>query len=248
MKYFLDTVDTVVDGVGFSHYDGLHLCWLAFFVCIVIISCLWYRKAGATARDRWNKTVAILVVLDELFKMAMLAIGGRYTLGYLPLHLCSINIFVIAIHAWKPKETLGSFLYTVCIPGAIAALLFPTWSSLPLGNFMHIHSFTVHILLALYPIVLAVNGQIHISIRNVPKCLLMLIVMAVPIYVFNLIFDTNFMFLMSADPGNPLYLFEQMWGNHLFGFPVIITAIIIVMYVPLELYRKVKSRSVKVEA
>ena len=69
--------------------------------------------------------------------------------------------------------------------------------------------------------------------------------MAVPIFIFNLIFDTNFMFLMEAEAGNPLYLFEQMWGNHLYGFPIIIAAIIVVMYVPVELIRKVKTRKSK---
>lgn len=245
MIYFLDTVDTVVDGVGFSYYDGLHLTWLAVFVVLAVLSCIWYKKASPAAQTCWNKVIAVLIVLDEIFKMVMLAIGGRYTLNYLPLHLCSINIFVVAIHAWKPSKTIGSFLYTVCIPGALAALLFPTWTPLPIGNFMHIHSFTIHILLALYPIVLTVGGRIEVSIKYVPKCLLMLLCMAVPIWIFNLIFDTNFMFLMSADEGNPLKLFEDMWGNHLLGFPVIIAGIVFIMYMPLELYRKIKSKKSK---
>lgn len=245
MEFFLDTVETVADGVGFSHYDGLHLTWLAIFLIAVMLNCVWYRKADSANRKRWNKTVASLIVLDEIFKMVMLTIGGRYTLGYLPLHLCSINIFIVAIHAWKPSKTLGSFLYTVCIPGALAALLFPSWSALPLGNFMHIHSFTIHILLAMYPIVLAVNGEIEVSIRYVPKCLLMLLCMAVPIYIFNIFFDTNYMFLMKADDGNPLKVFEQLWGNHLYGFPILIAAIIAVMYIPVEIIRKIKSNKVK---
>jgi uncharacterized membrane protein YwaF len=165
----------------------------------------------------------------------MLTIGGRYELSYLPLHLCSINIFLIAFHAWKPTKTIGVFLYTVCIPGALAALLFPSWTSLPLKNFMHLHSFTVHILLALYPITLALGGELELSIKDVPKCLLLLVGMAIPIYVVNLLLDTNFMFLMSVEEGNPLYIFEHLWGNHLFGYPVIIAGVLIVMYAPVLL-------------
>ena len=40
------------------------------------------------------------------------------------------------------------------------------------------------------------------------------------------------MFLMDVEPGNPLYPFEQAWGNHLYGFPVLIAAVIAVMYAP----------------
>ena len=241
-RYFLETSDTIVEGVGFSHFDLTHIGWLCVFVITVVLNCLLYRKLGERGRDKWRKTVAILLIGDELFKMLVLFIGGNYDWGYLPLHLCSINIFFIAFHAWKPGKLLDNFLYTICIPGTLAALLFPTWTKLPVINAMHIHSSTVHILLALYPITLFVCGDIKPSVKMLPKCLLMLALMAIPIYGINLLLDTNFMFLMSASKGNPLYLFEQMWGNHLYGFPVIITGVLIVMYLPLEIYKKVKKQ------
>lgn len=243
MKYFLETTGTIPEGYGFQHFGPVHIAWLAAFVILVVINCVWYRRMGHTAKQIWKKTVAVLLIADELFKMAILFIGGNYKWDYLPLHLCSINIFLIAFHAWRPSKILSSFLYTVCIPGTMAALLFPTWTSLPVRNGMHIHSFTVHILLALYPIVLTVAGELKPCAKMLPKCLGLLVLMAVPIYGLNLLLDTNFMFLMYADEGNPLYWFAQNWGSHLWGFLVIITAVIIVMYVPLELYRKSRKKS-----
>ena len=242
MKYFLDTVETIPPNVGFLHYDGLHITWLVVFLVVVVGNCLLYRGLNAVGRKRWGKIVAGLIVLDELFKMIMLIIGGRYNADYLPLHLCSINIFIIAYHAWKTNRTVGAFLYTVCIPGALAALLFPSWASLPLGNFMHWHSFTVHILLAMYPIVLAVSGELQLNIRDIPKCLLLLVAMAAPIYLVNLLLDTNFMFLMYVEEGNPLLIFEQLWGNHLLGYPVIIVGVVIVMYAPVVLIKSLKKK------
>lgn len=242
MKYFLDTVETIPDNVGFSHFGDLHLTWLAVFLVVVAANCLLFCKLRPVGRDRWKKIVAGLIVLDEIYKMVMLIIGGRYDVSYLPLHLCSINIFIIAFHAWKPARSVGAFLYTVCIPGAIAALLFPSWTSLPLGNFMHWHSFTIHILLAMYPIVLAISGELDLSIKDIPKCLLLLIGLAIPIYFVNLLLDTNFMFLMYVEEGNPLLIFEQLWGNHLLGYPVIIAAVLIVMYTPVVLIKAIKAK------
>lgn len=244
MQYFLDTVETVPSDVGFTHFGAMHLAWLVFGSLIIVGNCIWYRRLGVAGKSRWKRIVAILIIADELFKMAMLAIGGRYNMSYLPFHLCSINIFVIAIHAWKPTKLLSGFLYTVCIPGAIAALLFPTWTSLPLANFMHLHSFTVHILLVMYPVVLTFAGELAPSVKQLHKYLLLLIAMAIPIYGINLLLDTNFMFLISADPGNPLYLFEQLWGNHFWGFPVLIGAVLIVMYVPLIVFRKIRGKEI----
>ena len=54
--------------------------------------------------------------------------------------------------------------------------------------------------------------------------------MAAGVYCVNLLLDTNFFFLMEAEKGNPLYLFEQAFGSHLIGFPIIIAGILLVMY------------------
>ena len=241
MEYFLETSDTISEGLGFSLFGTVHLNWLVIAAVLITANCLLYRKLKPEGRVRWNKTEALLIIANELFKHTMLIIGDNFLPDYLPLHLCSINIFLIAIHAWRPTVMLSNFLYTVCIPGAIAALLFPSWTKLPVANFMHLHSTTIHIMLVMYPMVLSVNGVLKPSARGIPKCLGLLLVMAGVALVANLAFNTNFMFLMEAEPGNPLYVFEQLFGNHLIGFPILITAVLLVMYVPLELYRKHKS-------
>ena len=240
MRYFLDTTETIPADVGFAHFGSLHLIWFGVFLAVTIVNCILYTRLEERGRCIWRRVIAVLLVADELFKDIMLIIGGRFLVSYLPFHLCSINIFVIAFHAWKPGKLTGGYLYTVGIPGAMAALLFPTWTSLPLANFMHLHSFTVHILLAMYPLVLALTGELSPTFKQIHKYLGILVAMAIPIYGLNLLLDTNFMFLMSADPGNPLYLFEQMWGSHLLGFPVIILAVLIVMFLPMEMYRLIR--------
>ena len=130
----------------------------------------------------------------------------------------------------------------MCIPGALAALLFPSWAALPFANFMHLHSFTVHTLLVAYPVVLLVNGDIKPTIKALPKCLGLLSAFGVFALLFNIAFDENFMFLMYAEPGNPLYIFEELFGYHWIGFPIIIAGIIAVMYGVPAIYNKLKSK------
>ena len=243
MEYFWYTSDNIPKGLGFSHFSGLHLVWLAAFVVITAAFCFIYRRFGQKGRSIWKKTVACLLVADELFKLIPMLILGTFRVAYLPFQLCSINIFLIVRHAWKPGKLLDNFLYTVCIPGAIAALLFPTWTKLPAANYMCIHSFTVHILLAMYPIVLTAAGEIKPELKELPKSLFLLVVLAGFAWILNLLWGTNFMFLMRAGKGNPLYWFGQNWGNHLLGFPVIIAAVIVVLYGPVELCRKLKKKS-----
>ncbi len=231
MQYFLDTSETIPEGLGFSHYDTTHIVWLAVFVVFTVLACLLYRRlSDERAKRIFRRVFAGVVLFDEAWKWFWLILGGNWTVDYLPLHLCSINIILIAVHAWKPSKLLDNFLYMVCIPGALAALLFPTWTKLPFANFMYWHSFTVHILLAAYPIILLAGKSIRPQPRYILPCLGLLGAMAVPIYFFNLAFDTNYMFLMYASKGNPLKAFEDIFGSHLVGFPIIIAVVILVMY------------------
>ncbi|MBQ8236885.1 MAG: YwaF family protein [Oscillospiraceae bacterium] len=240
MKYFWYTSDTIPKGLGWSHFDPLHLAWLLGGVAVIALCCLLYRRLNEKQRGSFRKTIALLLIADELWKVVPMVAMGVFRVAYLPFELCSINLFLIAWHAWRPGKTLSTFLYTVCIPGALAAMLFPTWTKLPAWNFMLIHSFTVHILLILYPVVLTAGGDIKPRLRDVPKCMALLLVLAGIALMLNLSWDTNFMFLMDVGKSNPLYIFEKAWGNHLLGFPVLISAIVIVMYVPIELYHKLK--------
>ncbi|MBE6612730.1 MAG: hypothetical protein E7632_09585 [Ruminococcaceae bacterium] len=236
VQYFFETVETIKKGVGFKHFDAVHLMWLAVGILTVAAAAFFCRRADDAGRRRMAKFVAGLLIADELFKVVCLVTHGLYIPKYLPLHLCSINIILIAVHAFRPTKTLDNFLYAICIPSAMLALLFPTWTKLPLANFMHIHSFTVHILLLAYPVMLLAAGMLRPSLGELPKTLALLAGLAVVALVVNLIFDTNFMFLMSAGKTNPLYIFKKAFGSHLWGFPVLIPAVLAVMYIPVCLY------------
>ena len=232
MQKFHSTAETIPDGMGFSLFSPLHLAWLLLFLAAAVFCSLLYRRLSPADRKRARYLFAVLLIADELFKVVCLLIGGNFLYGYLPFHLCSINIFLIAIHAVRPCRLLGSFLYTVCIPAAAAALLFPTWTSLPLCNFMHQHSSTIHNLQAVNPIMLTA------------RCLAFLALLAIPVYAINLLLGTNFMFLMYAPKGNPLYWFGQTFGNHLIGYPFLIAAVVALMFLPPALMRRLRRAKV----
>ncbi len=241
MQYFFDTVETIPEGLGFSLFDTHHLLWLAAMVIICVGCSLLYRRAGEKMRRVMRFTVMAFLVITEIIKDVMLICVGHFKPDYLPLHLCGINIILIAVHYYKPYRPLGNFLYTTCIPGALAAMLFPTWTTLPIANFIHNHSFLVHIFLILYSLMLTVSGEIRPDVKKLPQTLLLLVGLAAIALTANLIWDTNFMFLMHADPGNPLYYFYPL-GSHLIGFPVLITAVVTVMYLPWVIYDRCKNK------
>ena len=110
MQYFLATAETIPQGMGFSLFSPLHLTWLLAFLAAAVLCSLFYRRRSPAGRRRMRRVFAALLVADELFKVVCLLMGGTFLYGYLPLHLCSINIFLIAIHALRPCRLLDAFL------------------------------------------------------------------------------------------------------------------------------------------
>lgn len=235
---FFLSKDNIPEGVGFSTFGVTHLLWLLATVASITAAAIIYRRLCDKKRNAMRTVVGIAVVLCEIIKDIVVASIGEFGVGYLPFHLCGINILLIGFDLIKQTKTVRNFLYYIGIPSAMLALLFPNWTVLPCMNFFHIHSFVVHILLVMYPMLLITSGEVKPTIRTMPKCILLLIGLAMPAYVLNLLFDTNFMFLMSPETGNPLGLFEKYLGSHLWGFPILLPIVMFVMYLPLFIVSK----------
>lgn len=241
---FLDTVETIKDGAGFTLFGKTHLIWIFAFIVLAITVPLIYRKLSKKARNIMRIAVASLILLDEIWKWVFLIIGNRYEHSYLPLHLCSINVFLVAFHIFKQPKVINNFLYTICIPAGVIALLTPSWTALPPANFMHIHSFSIHILLALYPLMLTVGGDIKPQLKMAPKCLLLLLFMGVIVLGVNFLCDTNFMFLMRTDDISFLVLFEEMFGAHQWAFPILLPIVMFIMYLPVIIADKINKTKI----
>ena len=237
---FFISKDNIPEGVGFSTFDMTHLLWLLGAFISIAAAVMLYRRLCDNKRKVMRTVVGILVVLCEIVKDIAVAAIGEFDAGYLPFHLCGISILLIGFDLIKQTKTVRNFLYYIGIPGAMLALLFPNWTALPCVNFFHIHSFIVHLLLVMYPVILVTSGEVKPNIRTMPKCVLLLIGLAIPAYILNLIFDTNFMFLMSPETGNPLGLFEKYLGSHLWGFPILLPIVMFIMYLPLFIASKIK--------
>lgn len=242
MNYFWEIVETIEDGVGFNYFDSLHFSWIIGFIVFACICSIIYRKCDDYGRNKMRKLFVILILFDEFFKHYGLITHGNWTVNDLPFHLCSINIIIITYHSFKPNTTIDNFLYAVCIPSAIAAILTPTWTSLPLLNFLHIHSFSIHILLATYTIMLVIGGDLVPDIKLVAKAIIFTCILAMPVYGINLLLNTNFMFLMGTNDINLLIFFEEFFGFHLIGILIIECFIIFILYTPFYLIRAIKEK------
>ena len=238
MSDFWKSVQTIQADYGaayhsFSLFDPVHMTEL-LAALLLIAGCAWiYHRCSDNTRHQILRAVIVLMLVDEVLKHVVLLSTGQWNASYLPLHLCSINIFVCWYDAVHDNGWSKEILYALCLPGALIAMLSPSWQRLPVWSLMHLHSYSVHVLLILYPVLLLAGG-FRPQVQNIHRVLKFLVLTAAPIFFLNRLLGTNFFFLNDPN-GNPVtVLLANCLGErfYLLGFFPLIGLTLTVLYLP----------------
>lgn len=240
-------METVPEGLGFPLLGLGHVLWLASIGVVAAIVCRRYNCSDAKGKQRIRWILSVLMFADELLKMAALSATGSYTASYLPLHLCSINMFVCLWYTIHPTAMAAEILYALCLPGACIALCVPTWQGLPFLNLMSIHSFSVHGLLVLYSLLGLTSGELKPNIRHLWMPIAFVGALTPALYWFNCRFDTNFMFLNWTENNIVLETVYNIAGPGLYilGLAILATMVWVILYLPWSIVPVMKKRIAK---
>lgn len=221
------------DYQSFTLFGPTHLFWLFLTLCICVICSLRYRKFSEKGRLRFLRVLMALLITEELTRQLTTFITDQWQPEMLPLHMCSINIFVCLWYVIHPNNLAGNILYALCLPGAAIALLSPTWLALPINNIFHICSEVLHILLVLFPITLLVGG-FRPNPRMLPKVFLCLLGACAVIYPLNKALGTNFFFLNDPNGNIITKVCSSVFGEHFYiiGMGIILAVMWVVLYLP----------------
>lgn len=218
---------------AFSLFGPVHLAELGVGAAFLVLCCFGFARLGKAGRRRALVLLTAVMLADEVVKYLGSICTGQWIWSYLPLHLCSINIFVCLYNTLTDRRWPKEVLYLLGLPGALIALLSPGWQAAPVWNLMHLHSVTIHLFLMLYPLLLLVDGY-RPDPKYLPGVLGFLIGAAIPIYFLNKVLGTNFFFINGTDNNALASLLAGIFGadRYLLGYPLILAAVIALMYAP----------------
>lgn len=230
------------EAAGFGQFSAAHGLYLAVAALSALLLCLFYRHLDGERRRRLRLALASSALALQLLRAVLLMTGGAYTIGRLPLHLCAMAVYISFFHALRGGRLLGQFLYAFCMPGAAAALLFPDWSYYPALHFMTVCSFALHILVFCYILMQVPCGDIRPDLKSLPQCLGIMLAIAIPVYVFDVLTNTNYLFLNWPSPASPLELFAFLGRpGYVLGYLPLIAVVWLVLYLPFIGKRRTKS-------
>ena len=232
MEYFLIYSAQIKNrglDIGFDLYEPGHLLWLAAILIIAGLAASRYKKARPRSRSRVRKAFAVILLLSEILKDTVIALLGADMIEYLPLHLCSFTILIMLLDAFGPwRDFTGQLLAYAMFPGACAALLFCNWTEYPFFNYMNIHSFAFHGWIVIYFFMIYAGGEVRVRYKGLWQTVLAMIIVSIPVYIFNLNFDTNYLFLNEASEGSPLVIVWDIFGTRL-GAPGYLAGIVLMV-------------------
>lgn len=244
MDNFFKTADELGGSLPFHSFDLEHFGWLIIILFSIVLMAKIYNVASPKKKTIIRRSLGTLILFIELLRKYTLWVLGTFTYEDVPLHLCSISIYLCFIHAFKPSKRLDDALFMLVLPGAMAALIFPDWNVSVHLNFFYIHSWVIHGLLIMYPIILLNSRELIPNRRHMPFVFVSIGLYAIPIYFLNKVWDTNFLFINTPSPGSPLVFLESLLGNpgYIFGLVGLCLIVWSIMYTISGLIAKSKAR------
>ncbi len=233
------------EGVGFAPFGPVHLWMLGLLAGIsapvVILGC----RMGRENRIRLLKVLSGTMLVMEIIKTVTLGAIGAFSVGYLPLHLCSLALYLCLFFAWHPDSvTGGQLVWCVCLPAGLSALLFPDWTHMPIWHFQSLHSFLYHAMMVEIALIAVISGMARPRVGRTWRVMVFLTAAAAVIYPVDLALRTNYMFLLRPLAGTPLELCARLPGQagYLLGFTLLAAAVTAALALPFTLWDAVLRR------
>lgn len=230
MKKFFLYETQLPAGSGFALFGSCHLFWLLGIALFTGVTSAWYRKQDRDRQKKINHMMGVVFPVIAIYRDVVLIATGYFDVGYLPLHLCAMALWIAAIYGWTNNRFLGVVYVLLCVPGAMGALLFPDWNAYPLWNYMHIHDFISHGLIVAFGFWLIIAKKVVPQWKDFWMPVVFGIAGIVVLQAVNHLLHTNYWFLNQPSAGSPLIWILDITGTYwyvpgYFLFCVIIIAI-----------------------
>ena len=203
-------------GEPFTLFGAAHLTALGIIVFINILAVIWGRKASDENRKRFRWSLAIVLIVDEFFWHLWNITTGQWSIQTtLPLHLCSIFVFLSAYMLVTKSFTIYEYAYFLGIAGASQALLTPDAG---IYGFPHFRAFQVmvsHGAIITAAVFMTLVEGYRPTWQSLKRVLIGGNIYMAVIFVFNLLIGSNYLFiahkpetasLMDVLPDWPVYI------------------------------------------
>jgi len=165
-----------------------------------------FKNASEQTKTRIRWTLAIILWVNEFAWHAWNAAVGRWNIQtMLPLHLCSVLVWLSGIMLVTKNRTIYEFGYFLGIAGAFQAVMTPDLSIYGFPHFRFFQTFISHGLIITSAIYMTVVEGFRPTWKSMLKVAIGANIYMVVIYFVNVAIDSNYL-MINGRPATPSLL------------------------------------------
>jgi hypothetical integral membrane protein (TIGR02206 family) len=219
-------------GAAFELFGNTHLAALGVLVLLNLIL-VGFRNAsdGAKGAVRW--LLALILWGNELAWHYWNYSVGRWTIQtMLPLHLCSVLVWVGALMLVTKSYRIYEFMYFMGIAGAIQALATPDLGIYGFPHFRFFQTFISHGLIVTSAIYMTVVEGFRPTLKSIARVVVWMNIYALIVFFINSAIGSNYL-MINHKPETPSLLdLLPEWPIYILHMELIGFISILILYFP----------------
>jgi len=220
-------------GKPFELYGTGHFIAL-IIITLFCLSFLYLRNIfNEEQKTRFRYFLFVFLVLDEISWHTWAIYWGVWDIQtMLPLHMCSVMVWVSAFMLLTKNYTAYELVYFLGIGGATQALLTPDASGYGFPHFRAFQTFIGHGLLVAIPIYMTVVEDYRPTLQSFKRVFIWTNLYMIPVFFLNLVIDSNYLFIAHKPEFPTLLDLLAPWPWYVLQLELIGFAILFILYFP----------------
>jgi hypothetical integral membrane protein (TIGR02206 family) len=232
------------NGPPFELLSLQHIAALAMVALVGLSLILLMKPATASQKKQVRLVLAIALLLNEIiWHLWNWSIDTWNLATMLPLHLCSILVWLSALMLLTRNQTIYEFGFLVGIAGALQGLLTPDLGSYSFPHFRYFQTFLSHGLLVITPLYMTFVEGKRPTWRSVGKVLLFGNLYALLVFGINFISGGNYLFIARKPETASLLDLFPPWPIYLIILELLLVLVVFLFYSPFAISDARKKKS-----
>ena len=107
MEYFWTYQSDLPVDVGIPNFSAIHIISLSLSLVLILVAVLVYKRQQPVIQVRTQKTLVVLIACLDVSRWIWAACIGHYSVvDMLPLHLCSLTVWMEMAAVWTGRPIL----------------------------------------------------------------------------------------------------------------------------------------------
>lgn len=217
----------------FVLFSSQHLIAIVAIILIGIFIILSQKKASSEQRQKVRWLMAIILVVNEsTWHLWNLSIGEWSIQTMLPLHLCSVLVWLCAYMLITKNKTIYEFAYLIGIAGALQAILTPDLGQYAFPHYRYFQVFISHGLIIISALYFTFVEGFRPIWKSVKKVAIYGNLYLLFVFILNLLIDSNYLFVAHKPETASLLDVLPPWPIYILIIELLAAVFILLFYLP----------------